>query len=342
MKAMKPWKTKFAWLNKEIKFNKQVRLHMRMDEWSYFASLLQQGYPLQQALQLMEKDHFEICKAIDDGLRIEQLVIDSSKGRMKVFLEFFLKMTSLTNAISCACSMEMFEKKLKQEMLKKSVYPLFVLLISFFTVYVFSGFVIPQLVQHFEFEQNVMFELVEIIQHIVNVMVLCLLFVMILLILCQLSKRILRHVGMFAIAHSKTVKEWMSFYLAHYLIELDAHGLSTRQAFLFLQDIRKQPLFHSVSKSIYDGLNAGEELFVVLQRNPWISKRFKLHFTIGSSTGAFREMMISYRDEQQKRWQMQIRKFTMLLQMISYSFVGVMVICVYQVMLLPLQLLERM
>ncbi len=315
---------------------------MSQNEWMYFASLLRQGYPLKQALQLLEKDSFQVFQMLDDGIRIEQLVIDACRGRMKVFVTFFLEMTSLANAIACASSMYMFEQKLKQEMIKKSIYPFFILLVSFFTVYIFSGYVIPQLVQHFEIEQNYMFQLVGVIQQLANLMVIGIVCLFLLFGLCQISSKVMRVVGAFGLTHSPLVKEWMSFYLAHYLIELDQHGLSTRQAFLFLQDMRKQPLFHSVSQSIYNGLNAGADLFVVLQENSRISKRFKLHFTIGSSTGAFREMMISYRDEQQRRWEMQIKKFNMVLQIISYSFVGVMVICVYQVMLLPLQLLERM
>lgn len=325
-----------------IKNPHKVTLSLNITQLMYFAQLISKGYSLHHALQLLNKDDEHILIAIEQGESIEKIIEDSCKGCLKVFVTFFLNTTSIANALQCAIAMYQFEQDIRKKLIKQTAYPLFILVVSFFSVIMFSNVIIPQLIQNFEVDGSVIFEIVSLINYLSLILLGLLLLLIVLVVLCKLSKKLLYSGGLIFVRYIGVVREWMSYYLSNYLIELDKHGMSTKHAFQFLQNVNDQPLLFIVVKKIYYDLQNGVEMMESIQNNPMISKNFKLHFTLGSSTNTFRDSLITYRDLQEKQWMNQIRKSSVLVQLISYSFVGILVICVYQIMLVPLQMLERM
>ena len=325
-----------------IKNPHKVILSFNLTQWMYFSQLISKGYSLRHTLQLLNKDDKHILIAIEKGESIEKITKDSCKGRLGIFVSFFLNTTSIANALQCAIAMYQFERDIRKKFTKQTAYPLFILIVSFFSVIMFSNVIIPQLIQNFEIEGNTIFVVVSFINYVsLGLLILFLLFVLI-IVMCKFSKKLMYYIGLFSIRYIRIVREWMSYYLSNYLVELDRHGMSTKHAFQFLQDVKNQPLLFIVVKKIYYDLQNGVEMMDSIQHNPMISKNFKLHYTLGSSTNTFRDSLITYRDLQEKQWVNQIRKISVLVQLISYSFVGILVICVYQIMLVPLQMLERM
>jgi len=325
-----------------IKNPHKVILSFNLTQWMYFSQLISKGYSLRHTLQLLNKDDKHLIVAIEKGENIETIIRNSCKGRLGVFVSFFLHTTSVANALNCAIAMYCFEQTLRKKLVKQTAYPLFILVVSFLSVILFSNVIIPQLVQNFEVKESIVFKIVEVINYVSLSLLLILIALICMIALCKFSKRLTYRFGLFAIRYISVVREWMSYYLSNYLVELDHHGMSTKHAFQFLQDIKDQPLLYIVVKKIYFDLQNGVELMQSIQQTPMISKNFKLHFSIGSSTNTFAETLATYRDLQEKQWMNQIKRISIFVQLLSYSFVGILVICVYQIMLVPLQILERM
>ena len=119
-------------------------------KWLLFASLLENGYSIEHTLTLMNVKNTEINRYLQEGKQIQDLLIQGQKGAFYDHLSFFIQFMSISNAIHCSFQMHRFEKDGLQAIKKKCSYPIFVLCISFVSIYLFSKFVIPQILMNFE------------------------------------------------------------------------------------------------------------------------------------------------------------------------------------------------
>lgn len=69
---------------------------------------------------------------------------------------------------------------------------------------------------------------------------------------------------------------------------------------------------------------------------------FKQSFRIGSSTGSLCNMLQSGLRQQERTWERLLKRTAILVQCVAYGFVGIVVLLVYQIMLIPLSMLEQM
>ncbi|MDF9824378.1 competence protein ComGB [Breznakia sp. PF5-3] len=330
--------SKIGFQNKKQK----ATLSFSVYEWLYFSQLLQKGYSFDISLQLMDKENHELLKTLEEGKRIQEIIVHSTKGRFQAFVSFFMKLTGIAEALRCSVSMYDFERQLRSKIIKQTAYPMFILIFSFFTVYIFSTYVVPQLLQNFEANDSFLIVMIDILRSISMVVITGIVIVVIVFILCKLSKRLFCKIGSLCIQHISVCKEFMSFYLANYLIVLDECGLSTQQMFLFLQNVKQQPLFYQIINDIHLLLQNGKDLSTVINEHRVLSKNFKMHYVLGSTTNTFCKSLKTYQELQEKKWNTQLKKLGISIQIISYSLVGVLVLCIYQIMMIPLQLLERM
>ena len=91
-----------------------------------------------------------------------------------------------------------------------------------------------------------------------------------------------------------------------------------------------------------NGLQNGEDLLCVIEREVLLNDIFKQSFRIGSSTGSLCSMLQTGLQQQERTWERLLKRTAVTVQCIAYSFVGVVVLLVYQIMLIPLTMLEQM
>lgn len=297
---------------------------------------------MEEALKLINRFDFNLFEHLQSGNSIESIILDSTKGRIHNLLAFFLNITGVAQAIQYAIQLYHFEKNLKKKMVKQTAYPIFILLLSFCTIFLFSTYIIPQLMSNFEVDSNVLLYALQIIHFISLLMVIGMICAFLLLLLSRFENIIFSHIRILSIRKMRIVKELISFYISNYLVLLFQCGLSTKQSIVFLSQLKNQPLIQFVMDDIYDKLENGNELIQVMDQNPYLAKHFKMHFSLGSASNTFEAALLTYNQIQEQRLFQWIQRFSITIQVISYSFVGVLLICVYQIMLIPLQLLERM
>lgn len=280
-------------------------------------------------------------ECLNEGRRMEEIVMYGNKSRFFELLRFFIELTSLHEAIQSAISMRNFESQIKGKLIKQTAYPLFIFVFSFVTIYLFSNYIIPQLLNNFEASETYLFDIVIFIKNISVLLVGVLLISLCFLVLFKYSyklKILFCEKTIFMIPFIKSV---VSYYLSSYLIELQSKGLSTKQAFKFLMGMNEKSLLNYVVLGINERLCNGIDLSVCINENRFLSKGFKLHYVIGSSTNNYEKSLNDFCNYQEKRWFQLIKRISTTVQIMSYSLVGVLVICVYQIMLIPLQMLEN-
>lgn len=280
-------------------------------------------------------------KCLNEGQRIEEIVLHGNEGRFFELLHFFMELTSLHEAIQSAISMRNFEQQIKGRLIKQTAYPLFIFVFSFMTIYLFSNYIIPQLLNNFEASDTFLFGVVNSIKNFATVLVIFLITCLFILMLFKFFYKLKVLFCEKTIFIFPLIKSIISYYLSSYLIELQSKGLSTRQAFKFLIGMNKKSLLNYVVVGINERLREGIDLSICINENEFLSKAFKLHYVIGSSTNNYEKSLDDFRSYQEKRWFQLIKKISATIQIMSYSLVGVLIICVYQIMLIPLQMLEN-
>ncbi|NCC54968.1 MAG: hypothetical protein EOM11_05725 [Erysipelotrichia bacterium] len=315
------------------------------NEWLQFASLLERGYTLAQTLELLGHSLKEeiLLNAMQEKQSIQELLLQDTKGKFHHYLTFFIKLHSLSDAIYSAIHMLHFEKELRKQLYKKTAYPLFIFVLSFFTIYIFSNYVIPQLLSSFDAsENNTLYQLLNIIKYSSTTL---LVFVLIFLffLFCISKSTYFKQLFYTKVAYRIGLcKDYIAYYLSGYLKTLHERGLSSRQSMQFLCSLEGNDYLVNTILTINQRLSAGTDLMVVIKQCPYLSERFKMNFMIATHNGEFEKTLASYMLLQQEKWFLFIKRIGIIVQSIAYIFIGILVICVYQIMLIPLQMIEGM
>lgn len=314
----------------------------KMHEWEYLAKLLYKGYPLIECLRILQKDTREIEDSMRQGLDVQQGICTHAPAILKRHLLFFLTVTSFSSAIRCSIRMAVFEKEIKKKLKKQTAYPLFIFYFAYITLAFFLHLIIPQLLLGFSEEMTDMFFMTTLFfLKLIYYGITCLSGgALIFFIVCKIYKIPEKYLPyLFRIP---LCKEYISYVFACYLKELEEEGLSTKRAIFFLISLKDRPMFVFFAKSLQQAMEEGKDLSFVIQKHPYVCDTFRMNFSIGEKTGTLKECLEDYIVFQEERWMLLMRRMSVLIQTASYGFVGCLVIMVYQILLVPLQLLETM
>ena len=312
-----------------------------MNEWKHLSNLMEKGYPLVTCLELLGKDTAEVTARLEKGEVFQDILLSNQQGSFYDHLRFFLSLTSLSMAVKASMQMYEFFETWKKKCKKQCSYPIFIFIFSYFTMIFFIIFIIPQLLQSFGTESmSILFQFLFLF---VKVYCVVIAFLIITIILVFMNTKYFRQEKMMLkIYKIRWVQDYIVYILSGYLRELDLQGISTKQAFQFLLQLKEPFLLHHVIQHIDQELLQGKELLEIIHANDIFHQNFCLCFRIGQKTGTLSEALLEFMQLQEQNWLQGLKKINIFVQCIAYSFVAIMVILVYQVMLLPLQMLEMM
>lgn len=319
-------------------------LSLNEQEFYFLSELLKKGYPLLEALSFLKKDDTRVKEALESGVSIQDIFLSHHKGRFYMHFAFFLEVSSLADAIESALHMMSFEKGIKKKLVKQCTYPLFLLVFSFIILIFFSRFIIPQMLNSFDAKDDfaLLISLLSLLQYVF--------YFLLGIVLCFAcfflygSFQPLKQ-SVWLYQHHQRVpllKDIISYQLAGYLYELEAKGISTKAAFHYLLHLKETSILHHFMKDIIFALESGAQLHDVLDQSTLLSSSFKQMFYIGAHNDNICEMMELFMKQQELYWEKLIKKAGASIQCLAYVFIACMVLSVYQIMLIPLQMLDTM
>lgn len=321
-----------------------MTFRLSLQEWEFLSELLKNGYPILDALQLLDKGITLVQKQLEDGIDISTILLKEETGRFYDHLQFFMRITTLPDAILCAMHLLQFEQGIQKKLIKKAAYPFFILLFAYCMLLFFSTSIIPQMLTSFDLDHSFSFLrlMVSGIQIFCNLFAaLCILCVGIGLYV-KANKKVQSAILLKVQPHVQFLKDYTSYIFSGYLCELESQGISTRIAMSYLKDIRQETLFAIFIQKVIHQLEKGVALNDIFQTSPFLNDGFRLAFRIGSSTACLEKQLPLFMKQQEHIWEANIKRFSIAIQFIAYSFVGIVVFIVYQIMLIPLSMLENM
>lgn len=315
-------------------------MKLRQNEWKSFGLLLHKGYSFNQSLQMMGKDPLLLETAIGNGMSMDEILKRSCSDTFYDQLQFFMRFLPISKSVACASRVYDFRHDIQKKLWKQSAYPMFLFTFSYLTLYLFCVYVIPQMQQGFAdytADTGIAFLI-----HLVTVSIwllgaiLLLFFIFLLIMRFQPSFRYSILCRCHRVAF---VPAYYSFLLSGYLKEMHHSGLSTKICFQHLSSHQHSYVLQEIASCINTKLEAGIELLDALQ-HPLIDHQLIMYLSIGSAIGNLEDLLNDYMILQEARWLFWMKRITACITLSAYSFVGIVAVCIYRMMLIPLELLN--
>ncbi len=284
-----------------------------------------------------------LLRELEQGKALAELLVQGHHGSFYNHLRFFLKITSLSEAITSALEMDDVMKNMRSRMLKQARYPMLLFIMSFFTLYVFTAQILPQLMQSFALdeESNMWMSAIVILRGFA-MMILGIVCVLLIVALIASRSSTWKLVSMTCLRFTSLPQQYCSYLLAGYFAQLLHHGITTKNAFAFLTQCDASVLLKHCTSKMEAQLQEGIPLEDCLSAQDWLDQAFVRMWMIAEHTHNMETSLRQYQRHQEAAWEQLLKRFGMGIQISTYLFVGIMVILVYQIMLVPLQMMESM
>ncbi len=280
--------------------------------------------------------------AMEAGVSLEEGLITGHNEPFYQHLRFFLQISSLSDAITSALSITDIGKHFKTKLVKQISYPLLLFCLAFLTLYVFSAMILPQLMQGFDMSSDVFLTVaLSFLQLFANL----LLWIILLCLGLGFTAYKVSSVKLFLLKHLRFLKipqQYCSYLFASYYIQFIRHGITTKNAIAFLAQREDTSILTVCAKQMKLQLEAGKTIEESFREIAWIDEVFIKNWLIGIHTQNMEQVLQQYQSYQMDRWKHYLKRLGQAIQVFSYGFVACMVVLVYQIMLVPLQLLETM
>ena len=236
------------------------------------------------------------------------------------------------------------EEKMKQKMMKDMVYPVVMLFVMFIGMYLFNGFVFPQmmtLMTSFEINVTSYYFLRSFIQLLSWLVTILLVVGMFLWVVFQEPKRKcwLYRVLVKYVPDSLMVQK-ASAEFARYFLECVRVRISTIQTMKILLDIKEKPLVGFIARELNESLSKGESFEETLH-TPYVEHALQQFFQIALHSSNCEKMLEGYLVMNQQRHTKQVRIFTRSVQLSCYGTIGLILLVIYQILMLPMQMLQN-
>lgn len=302
--------------------------------------LLSKGYSINESLNIIG-NHEDIIFQLKEGEKIERFIDLESKSSFFQSLHFFLKTYPLDQAILSAYEYEQLKKQNQAKWLKEISYPIIVFFFSILIFIFFEWYIYPQLSS---FSNNANGIQLHNILYLIIHLILNLGFILIFLIFILFFYKNNIHFQSFYknyIGKLSIIRKIFTYeYALHYVVLMN-RGLSTKQVFDSLIDLKKNKIFQLNLNEMIMQLNQGIKMIDIIMNYEYFDSRFKHFFKIGYYTQNLEMTLKDYCIYQQKEFEKMIKISSRIISTSAYLFTALLIISIYQLLLLPLGMINQ-
>ena len=256
----------------------------------------------------------------------------------------FIRYLPVLESMRISVELASHDENMKQKMMKDMVYPVVMLFVMFIGMYLFNSFVFPQmmtLMTSFDINVTSYYFLRSFIQLLSCLVTILLVVGMLLWVVFQEPKRKcwLYRVLVKYVPDSIMVQK-ASAEFARYFLECVRVRISTMQTMKILLDIKEKPLVRLIAQELNGSLSKGESFEETLH-TPYVEHALQQFFQIALHGSNCEMMLEGYLVMSQQRHIKQVRIFTRSVQLLCYGAIGLILLVVYQILMLPMQMLQN-
>lgn len=313
------------------------------------SSLLDSGFSFTDALTLMEEDsNREIFNAmrrkLEEGERISDFFSAYCPKSCSDYLIGFMEVLPFGQALKLSLRIEEELKKRKEKLVKGLFYPIALMVGMVFGIMLFNHLILPNmmsLMKSFKVEQDGL----DVMAGMMEKGSLFLFFLTIIAVILAMfllsKKRIRKTYAFFAVKlPGCLLVQTASETFARFYLECVKLNMSTKDTMEMLKNLENQPLASFIAKEVDASLLKGDTLTGALD-SPYVENALLRFMKIALYTTDAEKMLEGYLNMTSLRTDRKIKNLSRAVQLVSYSMIGGVLIFVYQVLMLPMSLMQQ-
>lgn len=319
-----------------------------MDEyqWLLMAQLIERYDSLQTALQLLAKLYpdnqriSELQKGLMEGRELKEIL---GKGRLEKKLRFYVQYVSLAQAIRILYQYEHLKNDLQKKFVSQLAYQLLLFVIAMIILTVFNSYVLPNMISILEISgqrSEMIVTLFKVADGLKNFLLITV------AILCLSGFYIIsRHrqnylwVFLHSLKADGVIRLAATYQFSSQLEILLRSGLALKPALEILRFNSTDSFVSQLAYHFDEELMAGRQLLQSV-KNEWFDVQFYPVCAFSLENDDFPKALADYRQIVEKHLERFLKRLSLAVSAICYSFVTVIIVLAYQVLLLPMELLE--
>lgn len=316
-------------------------------QWVLISRLCRRGYSVREALDTLRRTYprdekvIRLCDGLVRGQKLTDLI---GSGEFEKRLIFYSGYLPLGKAIEVVNSQLEKERKLRRELTGKIGYQALLAAAALGILFLFSGIVLPGMMASMDMTEGKASSLSDTFHNLAvlrNILAALAVFVTAMIVSVRVTHSE-KYIWMFL--HQKkldgAIRSVVTYRLARKLDTLLEAGISFVEAVDILRKQDDDQLVKLLAYHFDETLKEGVSFENSLSMS-FFDGEFYYLCVMGIRNDDFRQSLNDYCSMMEIRWERLLKSTFTAIQTVSYLFVAAVIILAYQVLLLPLELLEQ-
>lgn len=302
------------------------------DEIEQFAMLMNQGLPLDTLIHLTFKKDEEIITYLKEGMSLQEIFTLNQKKLYFKYLRILSGKLNLSDALDCVNKIEKSSNTFFETLLKKISYPFFLLIFAFFMILFFSDYALVQMKDYIS--NRMVFVFIHLLKWGFGFAILSMIFYLFL------------YYVLFYKYNSKMkcpfqlMKKMISLQFVCMYQALDKSYTSTQEILETLACMDFS-VVGKVSNEILVYLKHGKSLEESFLEIEVFDSDFKKMLVYALTSNQMHVFFDLYMKKCILDLEKSVKKISTGIQLFSYMSIGILVLIVYQIMMMPLNMLNQ-
>lgn len=302
------------------------------DEIEQFAMLMNQGLPLDTLIHLTFKKDEEIITYLKEGMCLQEIFTRNQKKLYFKYLRILSRKLNLSDALDCVNKIEKSSNAFFETLLKKISYPFFLLIFAFLMILFFSDYVLVQMKDYIS--NGMVFVFIHLLKWGFGFTILSMIFYLFL------------YYVLFYKYNSKMkcpfqlMKKMISLQFVCMYQALDKSYTSTQEILETLACMDFS-VVGKVSNEILACLKNGKSLEESFLEIEVFDSDFKKMLVYALTSNQMHVFFDLYMKKCSLNLEKSVKKISTGIQLFSYISIGILVLIVYQIMMMPLNMLNQ-
>lgn len=302
------------------------------DEIEQFAMLMNQGLPLDTLIHLTFKKDEEIITYLKEGMCLQEIFTRNQKKLYFKYLRILSGKLNLSDALDCVNKIEKSSNTFFETLLKKISYPFFLLIFAFFMILFFSDYFLVQMKDYIS--NGMVFVFIHLLKWGFGFTILSIIFYLFL------------YYVLFYKYNSKMkcpfqlMKKMISLQFVCMYQALDKSYTSTQEILETLACMDFS-VVGKVSNEILACLKNGKSLEESFLEIEVFDSDFKKMLVYALTSNQMHVFFDLYMKKCSLNLEKSVKKISTGIQLFSYISIGILVLIVYQIMMMPLNMLNQ-
>lgn len=311
--------------------------------------LMDAGFSFVEALEIIKnpqnkKTFEEIVAHLENGEDSIVFMREYFSSDMAFYFLCFASFMPFLPSLKMAYTIITQQKQTRDSFIKSLIYPFVLLMSTILGIVIFDRTILPNLLMMMRSFQNDMRQQMYLTK-IFELLSLsfCVLIVLALTTLAILlhPKNIVSTYKFFAKAiPDALIVQYASLQFARIFKACVSVKLSTKQILHLMKNITAKPMVPFLAGEIEKSLSDGNTLHKAIS-STYVEQKLIKFFHLSMKEGDIEEMLEAYIQLSLEREKKRIKRLTSAIQLVAYGWIGMLLAVVYQVLMMPLQVLQN-